>query len=92
MYDFGDNWQHTIAFEKSEPAVERGAYPVCIRVSAIVRRKIAAASGVIRNCWPSWPIPAIPNTPNASKSSATSSIRTNSPLTSQMPHLPPGSG
>ncbi|MER9655783.1 plasmid pRiA4b ORF-3 family protein [Mesorhizobium sp. M0152] len=30
IYDFGDNWQHAIAFEKSEPAVERGAYPVCI--------------------------------------------------------------
>jgi len=80
IYDFGDNWQHT--------AVERGAYRSVSRVSAIVRRKIAAASGVIRDCWPSWPIPAIPNTPNASKSS----IRTNSPLTSQMPGLPLGSG
>src|ERR1035437_10391333 len=29
-YDFGDNWEHTIAFEKSEPAVEGQSYPVCI--------------------------------------------------------------
>src|ERR1017187_6810061 len=29
-YDFGDNWEHTIAFEKSEPAVEEQSYPVCI--------------------------------------------------------------
>ncbi len=28
-YDFGDCWEHTIAFEKSEPAVEGNAYPVC---------------------------------------------------------------
>lgn len=28
-YDFGDCWEHTIAFEKSEPAVEGEAYPVC---------------------------------------------------------------
>ena len=29
-YDFGDDWEHTIAFEKSEPAVEGQSYPVCI--------------------------------------------------------------
>jgi len=29
-YDFGDNWEHTIAFEKSELAVEGETYPVCI--------------------------------------------------------------
>lgn len=29
-YDFGDNWEHTIAFEISEPAVEGGSYPACI--------------------------------------------------------------
>ena len=29
-YDFGDNWEHTVAFEKSEPAVEGVSYPVCI--------------------------------------------------------------
>ncbi len=29
-YDFGDDWQHTIAFEKSAPAVEGQSYPVCI--------------------------------------------------------------
>ena len=28
-YDFGDGWEHTIAFEKSEPAVE-GRYSLCI--------------------------------------------------------------
>lgn len=29
-YDFGDNWEHTIALEKSELAVEGETYPVCI--------------------------------------------------------------
>ena len=29
-YDLGDDWEHTIAFEKSEPAVEGQSYPVCI--------------------------------------------------------------
>ena len=28
-YDFGDNWEHTVAFEKSEPAAEGAAYPIC---------------------------------------------------------------
>ena len=30
IYDFGDNWQHTVAFEKSEPVVEGVSYPICI--------------------------------------------------------------
>jgi hypothetical protein len=29
-YDFGDDWEHTIAFEKSEPALEGQSYPACI--------------------------------------------------------------
>lgn len=29
-YDFGDDWEHTIAFEKSELTVEGEAYPACI--------------------------------------------------------------
>jgi hypothetical protein len=29
-YDFGDNWEHTVAFEKSEAAIEGVSYPVCI--------------------------------------------------------------
>jgi hypothetical protein len=29
-YDFGDNWEHTIAFEKSDLPVEGESYPVCI--------------------------------------------------------------
>ena len=29
-YDFGDNWEHTIAFEKTELAVEGKVYPACI--------------------------------------------------------------
>lgn len=28
-YDFGDTWEHTVALEKSEPAVEGAAYPAC---------------------------------------------------------------
>jgi len=29
-YDFGDTWEHTVAFEKTEPAVEGRSYPACI--------------------------------------------------------------
>jgi hypothetical protein len=29
-YDFGDNWEHTVAFEKSAPAVEGQSYPACV--------------------------------------------------------------
>ena len=29
-YDFGDDWEHTVAIEKRVPAVEGQAYPVCI--------------------------------------------------------------
>ncbi len=29
-YDFGGDWEHTIAFEKSDAAVEGVSYPVCI--------------------------------------------------------------
>lgn len=29
-YDFGDNWEHTIAIEKAKPTDEAKPYPVCI--------------------------------------------------------------
>lgn len=29
-YDFGDNWEHTIAFEKSDLPVEGETYPLCV--------------------------------------------------------------
>jgi hypothetical protein len=29
-YDFGDNWEHAIAIEKTLPAVEGQAYPACV--------------------------------------------------------------
>nr|WP_296910465.1 plasmid pRiA4b ORF-3 family protein [Thiocapsa sp.] len=29
-YDFGDDWEHTVALEKSEPAVEGLSYPICV--------------------------------------------------------------
>jgi hypothetical protein len=29
-YDFGDDWEHTVAFEKSVPAAEGVSYPICI--------------------------------------------------------------
>ena len=29
-YDFGDDWEHTIAFEKSHPAAEGDALPRCL--------------------------------------------------------------
>lgn len=28
-YDFGDGWEHTIAVEKNEPALEAISYPIC---------------------------------------------------------------
>lgn len=30
IYDFGDEWEHNILFEKSEAAVEGLSYPVCV--------------------------------------------------------------
>ena len=29
-YDFGDNWEHTVAVEKSLPAVKGVTYPTCV--------------------------------------------------------------
>ena len=29
-YDFGDNWEHTVAIEKSQPTIEEQAYPACV--------------------------------------------------------------
>lgn len=29
-YDFGDSWDHSIAFEKSEPALDGQSYPTCV--------------------------------------------------------------
>jgi Plasmid pRiA4b ORF-3-like protein len=29
-YDFGDNWEHTVVFEKSEAAAAGDAYPLCV--------------------------------------------------------------
>ena len=29
-YDFGDDWEHAVAIEKIEPALEGAVYPVCI--------------------------------------------------------------
>ena len=29
-YDFGDNWEHTVEIEKTQPAVEAKSYPACI--------------------------------------------------------------
>ena len=83
-YDFGDNWEHTIAFEKSDLAVDGQSYPAC--------------SGGKRNCPPedcggAWgyeqllAILADPNHPNtrtrsiglAKNSTRTSSI-SNTPM------------
>jgi hypothetical protein len=30
IYDFGDNWEHTVAIEKSQPTTEGQAYPACV--------------------------------------------------------------
>ena len=30
IYDFGDDWEHLIVFEKSQPAAEGASHPVCI--------------------------------------------------------------
>jgi len=29
-YDFGDHWEHTIAIEKTRPAADGDAYPLCV--------------------------------------------------------------
>jgi hypothetical protein len=29
-YDFGDDWEHTVAIEKAQPAVDGEAYPRCV--------------------------------------------------------------
>jgi hypothetical protein len=29
-YDFGDNWEHTVAIEKTQTALEGKSYPVCV--------------------------------------------------------------
>ena len=29
-YDFGDNWEHMIAIEKTQPALEGKSYPACV--------------------------------------------------------------
>ena len=29
-YDFGDDWEHTVAIEKTQPAVEGKLYPACV--------------------------------------------------------------
>jgi hypothetical protein len=29
-YDFGDNWEHTVAIEKTQPAADGDAYPLCV--------------------------------------------------------------
>ena len=29
-YDFGDNWEHTVAIEKIQPAANGTSYPACV--------------------------------------------------------------
>jgi hypothetical protein len=29
-YDFGDNWEHTVAIEKTQPAAAGDVYPLCV--------------------------------------------------------------
>src|SRR5712691_11251750 len=29
-YDFGDDWEHTVAIEKTQPATDGEAYPLCV--------------------------------------------------------------
>jgi hypothetical protein len=29
-YDFGDDWEHTVEIEKTQPAVDGEAYPCCV--------------------------------------------------------------
>ena len=30
IYDFGDDWDHTVAIEKIQPAIDGQAYPACV--------------------------------------------------------------
>src|SRR3954451_8882513 len=76
-YDFGDNWEHTIALEKRDLAVDGKFYPACSGGKRNCPR-IAAGPGAMSDYWPSWPIPITPNTQTRSMGSAESSTRTSS--------------
>jgi hypothetical protein len=90
-YDFGDDWDHTVAIEKIQPAIYGQAYPACVAGKPTVRRKIAAASGAMQNCSKSLPTPPTRNAPSALNGSAKSSTQTTSPSTSPTQRLTPAS-
>ena len=90
-YDFGDNWQHTVAFEKSEPAVEGVSYPVCITGK---RNCPPEDCGGVRGYEELLAILANPTHPEHAErinGSAKSSTRTNSTWKSPTPSSPPSS-
>ena len=77
-YDFGDNWEHIVAVEKTLlPFRDRPIRPAST-ASATARRKTAAASGATPNSWRSWPIPLTRSTKNGSSGLA----RTSTPKSS----------
>jgi hypothetical protein len=60
-YDFGDGWDHELRLEKALPGDAGQRYPRCLRANALVRPRIAGASGGTRTFWP---LSEIRNTPS----------------------------
>jgi hypothetical protein len=77
-YDFGDNWEHMVAIEKTQPALAGDPIRPALLESEAVPQKIAVVLGAICTCSKSWPIPLIRNAPNESSGSARSSTPTSS--------------
>src|ERR1700760_2113239 len=91
IYDFGDDWDHTVAIEKSSPPSTAKPIPPASPASATVRRKIAAAFGAMQNCSKFLPTPPTRNAPSASNGSAKTSTPSTSLSPSPMPPSLPAS-
>ena len=50
-YDFGDDWWHTIKFEKLLDPKPTDKFPICVKGVGLARRRIAEASGAITTFW-----------------------------------------
>ncbi len=77
-YDFGDSWDHSIAFEKSEPALDGQSYPTCVGGKRNCPPENRGGAGAMNTFWASWRIPTTPNTKINLTGSAESLTQTNS--------------
>jgi hypothetical protein len=77
-YDLGDNWEHQVLIERTQPALDAGRIPPASQEGATALRRTAAALGATPNSWPPSPIPPIPNTPTSAPGSARTSTPTSS--------------